>query len=120
MMQMSGQFRGTGFLGGNTCELEREGSQESQGELSECDPGLTACEGRQGRKDWVGRTSDHSTVEKNFSQADVESPSKSCLLGQFYMGRNYTPDYSTFRNSPKKNGSICTYKDLYVMLSCTY
>ena len=104
MMQMSGQFRGTGFLGGNTCELEREGSQESQGELSECDPGLTACEGRQGRKDWVGRTSDHSTVEKNFSQADVESPSKSCLLGQFYMGRNYTPDYSTFRNSPKKNG----------------
>ena len=72
-MEMSGQFRGTGFLGESTCELEREGSQESQGELSECDPDLTACEGRQGRKDWVGRTSDYSIIEKNLSQADVES-----------------------------------------------
>ena len=31
------------------------------------------------RKDWVGRTSDHSTIEE--ISADVESPSKSCLLG---------------------------------------
>lgn len=79
-----------------------------QGELSECDAGVNTCAGRQRRKDQVGRVSTIVRLRKS-QPAEVESPSKSSVSGQSFMGKNHTSG-----NPLKKSKAICSCKDLYV------
>lgn len=83
-----GKLRVYALLAGKALvNYKGKGDRSRQGELSECDAGVLTCEGRQGRKDGVGRVSNHSTIEKISARQTWSPQAKVPCKGNPLWGR---------------------------------